>query len=66
MVGVKRPMKTLPMHVQKVKKKAKIRNQYNQLPHLTRNIIWENDKNTRTHHTQESQAVITKIQHRAT
>ena len=35
----------------KVKKKAKIRNRYNQVPHLTRDTIWESDKNTRKHHT---------------
>ena len=29
----------------KVKKTAKIRNQYNQVPHLTRDTIWESDKN---------------------
>ena len=40
-----------------VKKKAKIRNRYNQVPHLTRDTIWESDKNTRKHHTQESQEV---------
>ena len=39
----------------KVKKKANIRNQYNQVLHLTWDTIWENDKNTRKHHTQESQ-----------
>ena len=41
----------------KVRKKAKIRNQYNQLPHLTQDTTWENDKNTRKHHTKESQGV---------
>ena len=36
----------------KVRKKAKIRNQYNQIPHLTQDTIWESDKNTRkTSHT---------------
>ena len=38
-------------------KKAKIRNQYNQVPHLTWDTIWESNKNTRKHHTQESQEV---------
>ena len=28
----------------KVSKKAKIRNQYNQVPHLTQDTIWESDK----------------------
>ena len=37
----------------KVGMKAKIKNRYNQVPHLTRNTIWESDKNTRKHHTQE-------------
>ena len=36
-------------------KKTKIRN--NQVPHLTRDTIWESDKNTRKHHSQESQGV---------
>ena len=38
-------------------KKAKIRNRYNQVPHLTRDTIWESGKNTRKHHTQEIQEV---------
>ena len=38
-------------------KKAKIRNRYNQVPHLTWGSIRESDKNTRKHHTQESQEV---------
>ena len=29
----------------KVRKKAKIRNRYNQVPHLTQDTIWESDKN---------------------
>ena len=41
----------------KVKRRAKIRNQYNQVPHLTWDTIWESDKNTRKHNTQESQEV---------
>ena len=32
----------------KVWEKAKIRNLYNQVPHLTQDIIWEKDKSTRT------------------
>ena len=47
---------TLFLHLE-VKKKAKIRNRYNQVQHLTRDTIWESDKNTRKHHTQESQEV---------
>ena len=30
----------------KVKKGAKIRNQYNQVPHLTQDTTWESNKNT--------------------
>ena len=29
----------------------------NTIPHLTQDTIWESDKNTRTHHKQESQEV---------
>ena len=32
---------------EKVRKKAKIRNQYNQVPHLTKDTTWESTKNTR-------------------
>ena len=32
----------------KVREKAKIRNLYNQVPHLTQDTIWEEDKSTRT------------------
>ena len=32
----------------KVKRKAKIRNRYNQIPHLTRDTIWESDKTKET------------------
>ena len=38
-------------------KKTKIRNSYNQIPHLTQDTIWESDKNTRKHYIQESQEV---------
>ena len=42
------------------RKKAQIRNLYNQLhvPHLTQDTIWERDKHTRKHHIQKSQEVI--------
>ena len=40
-----------------VERKTKIRNLYNQEPYLTRNTMWERDKNTRKHNTQESQEV---------
>ena len=39
----------------KVRKKAKIRNPHNQVPHLTQDTTLESDKITRNHHTQESQ-----------
>ena len=41
----------------KVESKAKIRNRYNKDPYLTWNTIWESDRNTRKHNTQESQEV---------
>ena len=41
----------------KVRKKAIIRNRYNQVPHLTQDTISTSDKNTRKHHIQESQEV---------
>ena len=37
----------------KVSKAAKIRNRYNQVPHLTQDTIWEIDKFTAKHHKQE-------------
>ena len=40
----------------KVRKKAKIIYRYDQVPHLTRDTIWESDKNTKRH-TQENQDV---------
>ena len=39
------------------KMKAEIRNQYNQVSHLTLDTIWECDKNTKKYHTQENQDV---------
>ena len=36
-----------------VKKAAKIRNRYNQVPHLTQDTTWESDKNTFKHHKQD-------------
>ena len=41
----------------KQSKKARIRNRYNQVPHLTKDTTWESDKNTRKHNIQESQEV---------
>ena len=46
-------MRNKTRHFTQVKKKAKIRNLHNQVPHLNRDTIWESDK-TRKHHTQES------------
>ena len=43
------------MSLSKVRKKAKIRNRYNQVPHLAKDIVWENDKNRAKRHIQESQ-----------
>ena len=37
----------------KIRKVAKIRNRYNQVPHLTQDITFESDKNTIRHHKQE-------------
>ena len=39
----------------KVRKKTEIRNRYNQVPHLTKDIVWETNKNTTKRHIQESQ-----------
>ena len=41
-----------------VTKKAKIKNRYNQVPHLIKDTTWESDKNTKKkYHIQESQEV---------
>ena len=45
------------MHKVKNKEEAKIRNPYNQIPHLIQDTICESDKNTRKHNIQESQEV---------
>ena len=52
-----------------IKKKAKIKNQYNQVPHLIRDTIWESDKNTQESITHKkakrsalSQQVIPRLQ----
>ena len=41
----------------KVSKKAKFRNRYNQVPHLTQETTWESENNTRKHRIQESQEI---------
>ena len=53
----------------KVGKKAKIRNQYNQVPHLTQDIVWKIDKKTshtgepRSHRSALSKQVLTQTRH---
>ena len=37
-----------------VRKKVNIRNNNNQVPHLTQDTTWESDQNTRKHRTQKS------------
>ena len=37
----------------KERKVVKIRNQYNQVPHLTQDTTWESEKNTIKHHKRE-------------
>ena len=48
-------MRTYSMHliISKVRNAAKIRNRYNQAPHLTQDTTWENAKNTIKNHRQE-------------
>ena len=48
------PDQTAPVRLQ-VRKRAQIRNIYNQVPQLTQDTTLEIDKNTRKHNTQESQ-----------
>ena len=45
------------MYSDKVSKKAKIRNQCNQVPHLNQDTTWESDKNTRKDHIHVSHEV---------
>ena len=40
-----------------VRKKAMIRNRYNQVPHLTQDTAWESDKNTIKNNIQERKEV---------
>ena len=42
-----------PLYIPRVRKVAKIRNQYNQVPHLPQDTTWESDKNIIKHHKQE-------------
>ena len=48
----------MPLFMDKVWKKANIRNRYNQVPHLAQDTTWESDKTTIKHHIQDSQEVI--------
>ena len=41
------------VYASKVRKAAKIRNPYYQVPHLTQDTTWESDKNTIKHPKQE-------------
>ena len=45
--------RALPCKLKKVKRKAILRNRYNQVPHLTQDTIWESDKTQKTQHTRE-------------
>ena len=45
------------LSLSKVKKKAKVMNGYNQVPHMTQDTVWEGDINKRKHHIQGSQEV---------
>ena len=45
------------MVIFKVRKRAQVRNRYNQAQHLTQETTWESDKNTRKHYIRESQEV---------
>ena len=38
----------------KVRKKAMVRNRYNQIPYLAQDTIWKSDKTPRKHHIQEN------------
>ena len=51
----------------KVRKTARIWNQYNEVPHLTQDTIWESDENLRRQQTQQSQkdSSFTKGYHKA-
>ena len=51
------PTRTVYAYRINERKKAKIRNQYNQVPHLTQDTVWKSDKISRKHHIQESQEV---------
>ena len=45
----------------KVKRTAKIRSQYNSVPHMTWDTIWECDTNTIKHNTQASQDISEQV-----
>ena len=50
-------LKLVGLSTSKVRKKANIRNRYIQVLQVTRDTIWESDKNTRKHHTQENRGI---------
>ena len=54
---VRREESVRPELDMEVSKKAKIMNQYNQVPRLAQDTTLESDKNTRKHHIQESQEI---------
>ena len=45
----------------KVRKKAKIRNRYNKIPHMAQDTISESDKQTRKHHIQDRSAISQQV-----
>ena len=45
----------------KVSNKEKIRNLYNQIPHLTQDTIWKKWQNHKKRHMHESQQVIIRL-----
>ena len=57
LIALKGKKKTLLIwgYIIKVRKVAKIRNGYNQLPHLTQDTTWESDKNAIKHHKQKEE-----------
>ena len=42
-----------PSFQNKVRKKGKVQESLNQVPHLTQDITWESDQNHKKYHTQE-------------
>ena len=44
----------------KVGKRAKIKNRYNQVPHLTQDTTWQSDKHNKTSQTRAKGSVLSK------